>query len=298
MKRQTNAGRKAARRSPATSTTRSRSPRHGAVKTTSKVEFFAAVEPTAPRPPNAVACHFAEHHQQIPGTGKFPESDVERKRYKEAGEKWIEVDGQQWQQLAWDSLPQVQRAFAGRVGSASRSEFDRFDMHAHCGWWWCWASEHERPPPWGELLKALSVLKDHKIDPWSTEVAAVAHQFDDTVRLRSMKADCAKTLVVLKRCLSTLSLESHQPREFVVGWIRDDLGPLLQDLQAQFPNSTNGRGKDFSKRRALLAAKELGWTASDVAAVLRLTGAVRDDFKSLTDSVRKLWVRTFGKKAP
>ena len=38
--------------------------------------------------------------------------------------------------------------------------------------------------------------------------------------------------------------------------------------------------------------------SADCAILAFDAGAVRDDFKSLTDSVRKLWVRTFGKKAP
>lgn len=40
--------------------------------------------------------HTPEHHQQIPGTGKFPPGAVEQKRYRKAHEKWITVDGEGW----------------------------------------------------------------------------------------------------------------------------------------------------------------------------------------------------------
>jgi hypothetical protein len=202
-----------------------------------KAEFFRAIG------------HTDDRHLELPSAERVED------------EKVITVDGVRWHENAWLSVPQVNRSFAGKFGDAG------FNMHAHCGWWWCYESERGGNPPWDELRRALRLLRRHGIDEWGVAVSQIACLYDETSRSQWETRQCKKASKTLMGLYSRLDGASEASR---VVW-----GAISRITVKQVGMQKAAPGRRTGEQAAILAATRMGWKAGDVAAIFLLAGVFK-----------------------
>lgn len=174
----------------------------------------------------------------------------------------------------------VQRAGVGGNDGGGGLDF--------CGWWWCREKDHARVP-WGDLRIANDILLNAGIDPRSRVVANIA----GLPQLGDAWASERSGFEVLERALARL--DGSLKRLDLTGsatklrdkW-RAELAPLLRNARDAKPSAgrSGGGAVKAADRRAMVMARDLGWSSDALAAALLLTGADRSGFSALRARLR------------
>jgi hypothetical protein len=164
----------------------------------------------------------------------------------------------------------------------------------HCGWWWC-AEPDPSAVKWDDLTKALAVLRDGDIDPWSEKVAWVAQRHRGVESWISERRGFENLQRALKK-LTGLGPTGDRLRSKWMSELFPYLGVAREKVPPRKPR-TPGRNRKVSDWVALEQAEEYSMSADHVAAILVLTGESKGGFASVMKALRQLDVSRRSKLA-
>jgi hypothetical protein len=201
-------------------------------------------------------------------------------------------DGEPWTEAALLNHARHCRRTAHLVGAAlagdgrTLSELARAHR-SNCGWWWCHEDEHKREPPWENLLVALRALKRSKIDPWGDDVADAAWLY---VRGEDFAHEKGAREEVHRRLTEMVAELDRDPRLAVSELTAVVHSAALQTKRLARQAALVRAGENSGQRLAIRFARSMGWTASDLAAVLYLTGIDRErSWQKVRKKVDRMW---------